>query len=99
MFIRFALGNSFGTWVGYLVGVSLVKMGGLLIGTGELFLVGLSMVFTLGYLLESPNPGSVLPGTLIETPIGFWFGSEAVRYWCSCRRLTDFRKYTYRGWG
>ena len=71
-----ALGNSFVTWEGYLVGVSLDTLVGLVIGTGEGSLVYLSLGIPLRYQLESPNPGDDLSGMLLVTPIGLWFVSE-----------------------
>ena len=41
MFLCSALGNYFGTWEGYLVGVSLGTLVGLMIDTRERYLVGL----------------------------------------------------------
>ena len=85
--IGLELDNSFGTWEVYLVGVSLVALTGMIIGTGEVSLVGLSLGIPLGCLLESPNPGSDMPDTLLGAPLGLWFGSEAVRFLFSCHRL------------
>ena len=41
MLLGLALENYFGTWEGYLVGVSLGTLSGLMIGTGEGYFVGL----------------------------------------------------------
>ena len=57
MFLRLLLGNYFFTREGYLVGVLLGAMGGLIIGTVEGSLVGLSLVLPLGHLNEYQNPG------------------------------------------
>ena len=58
-----------------MVGVSLISLFGLEIDTGEGSLVGLSPGLPLGYSLESPSYGVVLPGTLLSAPLGLWFGS------------------------
>ena len=50
--------------------------------TGGISLVGLSLGIPLVPPLEYPNPVVVMHGTLIGMPLGMWFGSEAVRYWC-----------------
>ena len=42
-----------------------------MIGTWEGYLVGLSLVIQLGSPLDSPNPGSDLPGMLLGAPPGF----------------------------
>ena len=97
MLIGLKLGNSFGTWGGYLVGVSLVTLRGLTIGTGEGYLVGLSLGLTIGPLLESTNPVSMLYLTLLGEPIGLWFGYGAVIYRCSCCRLADCHEATFQG--
>ena len=76
MFLGLVLGNSFGTCEGSLFVVLLTTMGGLIIGTWGVALVGLSLLFPIGYPLESPNLGAVLPVTLLVTPLGLWFGSE-----------------------
>ena len=68
---------------------SLGTLGGLNIVTGKVYSVVLSLGLPPGYLLEPTNPGAVMPDMLPEAPIGLWFGSEAVRYWCYCCRLTD----------
>ena len=65
--------------------VIIFYMDGLIIGTGERYLVGLSLELTLGSPLVSPNNGDDLPETLMGAPIGLWFGSEAVRRRCCCR--------------
>ena len=62
-----------------MIGVSLGALGGLVIGTREGSLVGLSLVFTIKYPFEYPNTRYVLPGTLLVTSLGLWFGSEFVR--------------------
>ena len=48
-------------------------MVGLMIGTGGLYLVGLSLVLTLGSPLEYPNTGADIPGMLLGAPLGLWF--------------------------
>ena len=53
-----------------------------MIDTIEVFF-GLSLGLPFGPPLEYPNYGAVLPGTLLVYPLGLWFGSEAVRRWCS----------------
>ena len=80
LFLGLLFGNSFGTWEVSLVKVSLGALGGLMVGTVEGSLVGLSLVLALGSLIEYPNPRAVLTGTLLGTPLRFWFGSEAIRY-------------------
>ena len=75
-----------------MAGVSIGTLDGLIIGTVELSFVGLSLELPLGYPLEYPNTGSVLPGTPMGTPIGLWFGYEAARYFCYCLYLTDLQK-------
>ena len=92
MLLRLALWNYFGTLEVSLVGVSIVTLDGLMIGTGEVSLVGLSLEIPLGSPLESPNPGSGLPGTLLGTPLGLWFGYELVMCLCCRRQLMDFHK-------
>ena len=79
IFLDLELFNSFGTWKVYLVGFLLRTMDGLMIGTGEGSLVGLSLVLPLVYPLESPNTGSELYDTLLGSPLGLWFGSEVAR--------------------
>ena len=61
-----------------MVGVSLVRMDGLMIGTGEGSLVGLSMGLTFGSQLDFPNPGAHLHSMLRKAPLGLWFGSDVV---------------------
>ena len=78
MLIGLALGNYFGTWEGSLVEVSLATLTGLMIGTGEVSLVGLSLGLPLGSLIESPNNGAYMPGTLLGVPLGLWFGYVVV---------------------
>ena len=68
-----------------------------MIGTVEGYLVGLSLVITLGYPLEFTNPVYYMPCTLMVVSPGLWFVSEAFQCWCSCRCLMDCRKATY--WG
>ena len=60
MLLDLVRGTSFGIWERTLVGVSLVTIVWLMIGTGEGYLVGLSLVLPLGSPLESPNPGNML---------------------------------------
>ena len=74
--LGFAICNYFGTREGYLVGFYLVILAGLMIGTGEGYLVGLSLGLPLGSPLDSKNHGADLSGMLLDTPLGFWFGSE-----------------------
>ena len=69
-------------------------MAGLMIGNGEVSLIGLSLGFPLGPPLESPNPGAELPGTLLGAPQELWFVSEAVRFMCCCRRIMDCHEAT-----
>ena len=78
IFLGLALFNSFGTQEEYLVIVSLVILTGLIICAVEGSLVVLSLVIPLGYLLEYPNPGADLYGTLLGAAIGLWFGSDVV---------------------
>ena len=68
-----------------MVRVSLGRMSGLMIGTGEGSLVGLSLGLPLGSPLEYPNPGDDLPVMLLGAPLGLWFGSQ-VASWQSMRR-------------
>ena len=56
MLLVLALFNYFGTWEGYLVGVSLGTLYVLMIGIVEGFLVCLSLKIPLGSPLNSPNP-------------------------------------------
>ena len=70
MLLGLALENYFGTWEGFLVGVSLVTLARLMIGTGGGNLVGLSLGLTLVSPLESPNSGSELPEMLMGVPLG-----------------------------
>ena len=46
-------------------------MAGLMIGNGEVSLIGLSMGFPLGTPLESPNPIDEMPDTLLGAPMGY----------------------------
>ena len=85
------LGNCYDKKEGYLVVVSLSTLGSLIIVTLEVSLVGLSLVLSVEYTLESPNPGAVMSGTLLGATPGLWFVSESLRYWYSCCCLTDFR--------
>ena len=80
MLLGLALGNYFGTREGSLVGISLVALCGLIIVTGEEYLVVLSLEITLGSPLEFTNPGAIMSATLLSAPLGRWFVSEAVRY-------------------
>ena len=60
-----------------MVGFSLGKLAGLMIGTVEGSLVGLSLGITIVTPLEYPNPGDDLPVTLLGAPwvvICFWRG-------------------------
>ena len=82
MFLGLALGNSFGTWEGNFAVVSLGPLAGLMIVTGEVSLVGLSLTLPLGTPLESTNPGSELSDTLLGAPLGLRFLSDAVRCMC-----------------
>ena len=70
MFLGFAPCNYFGTWEGYLVGISLDRLAGLMIGTGEGSLVGLSLGPPLISPLESTNTEANIPGTLLGAPLG-----------------------------
>ena len=65
MFLGLALCNYFVIWEEYLVGVSLGRMDGHMIGTVEVFLVGLSLERSLESPLEFPNPGAELHETLL----------------------------------
>ena len=67
-----------------------------MISTKERSLVWFSLGLTIGYLLESTNLESELPGMLLGAPPGLWFGSDAVMWRC-CWRLTGCRKATL--WG
>ena len=89
IFLGLALENSFGTWEGYSVLVSLVTVGRFIIGTGEGYLVSLSLGFSLGSLIESKNTFSVLTVMLLGASLGLWFRSEVVGYNCSCRLFVD----------
>ena len=57
-----------------MVGVIIVRLAGLMIGTGGRYLVGLSVGIPLGSPLESPNPDNQMPDTLLGAPLGSWFG-------------------------
>ena len=80
-FLGLVIGNYFGTWENYLVGVSLVLLDDLMIGTGEVSLAGLSLGLQLGFPLK------FMPGILLGAPTGLWFVSEAVRCLCCFCRL------------
>ena len=82
MLLFLALENSFGTWEGYLVGVSYGTMAGLMIGAVEVSLVWLSLGLPLGSSFEHPNNGAYLPDMTLGVPIGLRFSSEAVRCLC-----------------
>ena len=69
IFLGLELRNFFGTREGSLVGFSLGALGGLMVGTGEVSLVVLSLGLTLGYSLEYQNTGAVI-GSLFESLIG-----------------------------
>ena len=56
IFLGLALGNSFGTWEGYFIGVSLGALGVSMIDTGEGYLVGLSLGLPIGTPIEYQNP-------------------------------------------
>ena len=77
-----------------MVGVLLCTMPGLMIGTGEVSLVDLSLGLPLGYPLDSTNPVDELHDTLLGAPLGLWFGSEATRCMCYCFRLMDLHEAT-----
>ena len=94
MLIGLAFVNYFGKLGGYLVGVTLGIISGLMIGTGGGYFVGLSLVLPLIYSLESSNTESMLPCTIMGTPLGLWFVSKLIKYGCSWHRLTDFCKST-----
>ena len=70
-----------------------------MIGIGEGFSVGLSLVLSLVSPLEPPNHGSELPSTLMGAPRGLRFVSEVIRYWYFCHRPMDFPKDTWGGGG
>ena len=57
---------------------SLVTLAGLIIGTGEGSLIGLSLGLPLGSPLESTNTGADMPGTLLGAPPGLWFEFDVV---------------------
>ena len=61
-----------------MVGVSLDTLDGFMIGTGEVYFVGLSLVLSLGSPLDSLNPRSDMSGKLMGSPLGFCFGSGVV---------------------
>ena len=65
-----------------------------MIGTLYGSLVGLSRGLPLGSPLESQNSGADLHDTLMGTPIGLWFGSEAVSCLNYYPRLMDFHEAT-----
>ena len=72
MLLVLDLDNSFETWEGSLVGVSLGPLDGLIIGTGEVYIVGLSQIIPLGSPFEYPNPGltDIIIGLFLGNPIG-----------------------------
>ena len=76
MLLGLEIGTSFGSLVVSFVGVSIGTLIGFMIGSGGVSLVGLSPGIQIGSPLESPNPGAVLPGTMLGAPLGLWFGSE-----------------------
>ena len=80
-----------------MVGSSLCTLAGLIIGTVERCLVGLSLGIPLGYPLEYLNLGYFLSVTLMGAPLWLLFISDSVRCQCCFFRLTDFRIYTC--WG
>ena len=80
IFIGLVLSNSFGTWEESLVGVSLGTLIGLMIFTGKVYFVGLSLGLPLGLPLGYTNIEAVLSGTLLGATIGFWVLYEAVSY-------------------
>ena len=94
MLLGLALMNFFGIWERYLVGFSLGPLADLMLSTSKGSLVGLSLLITIGYPLESLNTGAYLPETLLGTPLALKFGSEAARCLCCCRRLMDFHEAT-----
>ena len=61
-----------------MVGFSLGPMAGFVIGTLEVYLVGLSLGFPLGYPLDYPNTGAELSGTLLFAPLRLWFFSDVI---------------------
>ena len=78
MFLGSELDNYFGIWELSLVGFQLRTLASLMIGTGERYLVGLSLGLQLRSPLDSPNTGTDLPGTLLGAPIRLWFGSDVL---------------------
>ena len=70
MFPGLVIDTSFVKREGSLVRVSLVRIGGLMIGTGGGSLAVLSLVLTIVYPIEYPNTGDSLPGTLLGSPVG-----------------------------
>ena len=56
-----------------MVGVSLGPLTGLVIGTGEGYVVGLSLLLTLGSPLDYPNLGltGIILGISLVNPLGF----------------------------
>ena len=70
-----------------------------MIGTGEGYLVGLSLGLTFGYPLKSPNTVSKLISMLLGVNLGLWFGYEAAEFLCCCRRLMDCKESTFWGVG
>ena len=92
MLLGLSLVNYFGTYEGYLFGSLFCTLAGLIIGTVERYLVGLSLGIPLGYPLEYLNLGYFLSVTLMGAPLWLWFASESVRCQCCFRCPTDFRK-------
>ena len=97
--LGFTIDNYIGTLKGSLVVVSLHTLSGSVVGIGEGYLVLLSLVLLLGSPFYSPNPGADLPGTHLGSLLVLCFGSDAVRYLSSCRRLMDIHKSTCWGVG
>ena len=58
--------------------ISLEPLDGFIIGAGKGCLVGLSLVLPLGSPLDSQNPVSDIPVTLMVAPLGLCFGSDIV---------------------
>ena len=86
--------NYSGTWESSLGVFFLHTLAGWVVGTGEGYLVLLSLLLLLGSPFYSPNPGADLSGTLLGSALGYWFGPDAFRYPCSCLCLMDFHKAT-----
>ena len=77
-----------------MVGVSFGPLVGLMIGTGEGYLVGFSLGLPLGVQLECPNHVFELPGMLMGVPLVLWLVSEAVRCLCYCHHPMYFHEAT-----